>query len=294
MIKQNFLYIYEYKYKHLLVMSLIVLLICISFLGYKYFTTGEFISKGVSLKGGISLTIPVEQDYNTKNIENQLQKVFSKSEVNIRSIAEREKISSIIVESTDINEQELIIELNKIIPIKKDQYTIEFIGSALGKSFFKQIIRAVILAFIAMAIVVFITFRKIIPSLFVILAAFSDIISTLAVASFFDVKLNTAGIAAFLMLIGYSVDTDILLTTRVLKRKEGTIFERTIGALKTGMTMSLTAIIAVGIGYFFTDSDVIKSIMFILMIGLLFDILYTWIQNAGILRWYLEKHEEKM
>jgi len=33
---------------------------------------------------------------------------------------------------------------------------------------------------------------------------------------------------------------------------------------------------------------VIKQIMFILMVGLVFDVVYTWIQNAGILRWYME------
>ena len=102
-------------------------------------------------------------------------------------------------------------------------------------------------------------------------------------------KLNTGGVAAFLMLVGYSIDTDILMSVRVLKRKEGTVFERTIGALKTGMMMSISALIAVLTAYFLTHSAVIKEIMFILAVGLFADIIFTWIQNAGILRWHLEK-----
>ncbi len=148
-------------------------------------------------------------------------------------------------------------------------------------------------ACISMGIVVVITFRNPVPSAFVILASVSDVVSTLAVVSFMGVKLGTTGIAGFLMLIGYSVDTDILLTTRVLRRKEGTVFQRTMDALPTGMLMSITSFAAVFVSYFLTESDAIKQIMLILSIGLIFDILYTWIQNAGILRWYLERKEKK-
>ena len=41
----------------------------------------------------------------------------------------------------------------------------------------------------------------------------------LALIDFLGIEISAAGIAAFLMLIGYSVDTDILLTSRALKRK---------------------------------------------------------------------------
>ena len=156
---------------------------------------------------------------------------------------------------------------------------------------------AVLIAFALMGLTVFAYFRflagvktaVIIPSLFTIWAAFNDIICTFAVLVLFDVKLSTAGLAAFLMLIGYSIDTDILLTTRVLKGKEGSILSRTLGAAKTGITLSLTSFVAVFAGYIFSQSITIKQIMLVLWIGLLFDILHTWITNAGMLRWYLER-----
>lgn len=289
MVKHTLLSIYEKNYKQLIFLSFFLLIICFLFLGNKYLKTGEFVGKGVSLKGGITLTIPVEEAKDITFLENSLKKAFPQSDINTRTITQSNRLLSIIIEASDVEEASLINEVKKIIPVEKDKYTVEFIGSSLGKSFFKQTIRAVIIAFISMAIVVFITFKHIVPSLILILASFNEIVSTLAVVSFLEVKLSTAGIAAFLMLIGYSVDTNILLTTRVLQRSEGTIFERTVGAFKTGLTMSLTALAAVSLGYFLTDSDVIKNIMLILMIGLLFDIPYTWMQNAGILRWYLEK-----
>jgi preprotein translocase subunit SecF len=57
--------------------------------------------------------------------------------------------------------------------------------------------------------------------------------------------------------------------------------------------MSLTAFGASMAGYFYTQSDVVKQIMLVISIGTIFDIIYTWVQNAGILRWYLESKEKK-
>ena len=74
-----------------------------------------------------------------------------------------------------------------------------------------------------------------------------------------------------------------------MKGKEGSILSRTLGAAKTGITLSLTSFVAVFAGYIFSQSITIKQIMLVLWIGLLFDILHTWITNAGMLRWYLER-----
>lgn len=129
-----------------------------------------------------------------------------------------------------------------------------------------------------------------VPSFAVILAAFADIVMTLAVADFMGMQLSAAGIVAFLMLIGYSVDTDILLTTRLLKNNEGSVNQKIFGAFKTGMTMTLTAIAAIGVSLavIYSFSDVLRQIFSIILIGLSFDIINTWITNASILKWYVE------
>ena len=64
---------------------------------------------------------------------------------------------------------------------------------------------------------------------------------------------------------------------------------QTLSAMKTGIAMTLSVLAAVIVAYIITDSDIIKQIMLILMIGSFFDLFYTWIQNAGILRWYIER-----
>ena len=88
------------------------------------------------------------------------------------------------------------------------------------------------------------------------------------------------------------MDTDILLTIRVLKRKEGTVDDRIASSIKTGLTQTLAAILTMAIGYSLAQSDVIRQIMLILMVGLTADLVFTWIMNVGMLRYYLHKKNQ--
>jgi len=153
--------------------------------------------------------------------------------------------------------------------------------------------QAFIISFAVLAVSLYFYVRYSIPSLAVVFCAFADMTMTLAVVNFLGMKISSAGIIAFIMLIGYSVDTDILLTTRVLKRRGENVNSRIWGSFKTGITMTLTAIVVVLIGYFLTASfsKVLHQLFFILTVGLFFDILNTWITNASIIKWYTVKHK---
>ncbi len=145
--------------------------------------------------------------------------------------------------------------------------------------------------------IIFITFATIliriyiknsVPAFAVMLSAFADIIMTLALVNIIGMKISTAGIVAFLMLIGYSVDTDILLTTRLLKKHES-VNAALSRAFKTGTTMTITSIIAITAALIvvFSFSSVLNQIFTILLIGLGFDLFNTWITNASIIKWYV-------
>ncbi|MFC1710693.1 hypothetical protein ACFLZJ_00845 [Nanoarchaeota archaeon] len=152
---------------------------------------------------------------------------------------------------------------------------------------------AMIIALVTLLLSIIIYIKHNIPSFAVIISAFADILMTLVLANMLGMKMSTAGIVAFLMLIGYSVDTDILLTTRILKRSRGTLNHRIFGAFKTGITMTLTSLLAVVFALVVVKSFsvVLGQIFTILAIGLGFDILNTWITNASILKWYMEKRQ---
>jgi preprotein translocase subunit SecF len=93
------------------------------------------------------------------------------------------------------------------------------------------------------------------------------------------------------MLIGYSVDTDILLTSRALKKGEGSLNTRIFQSFKTGILMTTTALVAVLPALFLVTGlpDSFKQIFLILSLGLFADIINTWLTNVGIIKWYCIK-----
>lgn len=299
-IKQSLFEIYDRKYKLLLIIPFLMLILAFAQIGYQLYSTGDFVKKDVSLKGGVTITIPYEKEINLKLVEEHINSKFPGHDIAARSLRGAGASIGLLVEA-DINGNDNDQVQNLLdatgqslgIDLSKEDYSIEIIGSSLGASFFRESLIALAIAFLFMGLVVFIYFRTFIPSIAVILAAFSDMVVALAVINLLDIKIGTAGVAAFLMLIGYSVDTDILLTVRVLKRKEGTVMDRIISSFKTGMTMTIIAIISTIVALSVTQSEVIRQIMLILLIGLTADIFNTWIQNVGLLRIYVERKAKK-
>jgi len=135
---------------------------------------------------------------------------------------------------------------------------------------------------------VFAMFRTFIPSVAVVLSAFSDIVIPLALMNVFGIKLSLGTVAALLMLIGYSVDSDILLNNHILRRR-GDFYESTYRAMRTGVTMTLTslsamAVMAIVAWYF--DIPLLPDIGVVLVFGLTADLMNTYLMNVSLLRWY--------
>ena len=257
-----------------------------------YNTTGDFIYKDISLTGGTSVTIYQSVDTGAlkANLSDKLEDLNTRV---ISDLVTNEEKAVIIETKTEGDTTRQVLEEYLGYELDSENSSFEFTGNTLSESFYKQLLIAILLAFIFMGIVVFIIFRTFIPSTAVILSAFADIFMTLVVVNMLGIKMSTAGIVAFLMLIGYSVDTDILLTTRILKRSQGSLNERTWGAFKTGTTMTLTSLLALVFALVVVRSFslVLTQIFTILVIGLCFDILNTWITNASILKWYAKSEK---
>ncbi len=294
-LRNSALHVYDVHYKKLLLIPLAIIIAAILVIAVNYAVTGELFKKDVSLKGGITLTVFSDLKVDADKLQSELASELQR-DVSVRVLSSAGSQAGLIVEAegSEADVQRVLDSLQaKIGKIDSEHYTVQVIGSSLSESFMKEALFSLLLAFVLMGIVVLAYFRAIVPSLFVISAAFSDILSTFAVIVLLNERLSTAGLAAFLMLIGYSVDTDILLTTRVLKGKEDTIFQRTVGAMKTGIFMTLTALAATVVGFIFSQSDTIRQIMLVLSVGLVFDMIHTWLTNAGVLRWYIESRKKR-
>jgi len=285
---------HDRNYKLLLLIPLAMLIFSFVYMGIFYSQHNDFFLKDISLMGGTSVTINGNTDIIA--LKEALVKEFG--EVNVREVSDLitgEQLATIVETTAKAEDIKLFLEDYLGYELMEgENSSFESTDPSLGKSFYNQLLIAILVSFVFMAIVVFIIFKNLVSSGAVIISAFADILMTLVAVNLLGIKMSSAGIIALLMLIGYSVDTDILLTNRVLKRQEGSLNERLVGAFKTGITMTLTSLVAVAVALFVVKSFsvTLTQIFTILVIGLIFDIFNTWVTNVSILKWYVNSREK--
>lgn len=244
------------------------------------------VNQGIELKGGTEAVINLDKSISQSDLQSLISADFPGQQVTVKSVTNNQATVAI---TGDVD----VVKLTSVLEGTGTISSYKSVGPVLSAESMTQIYYALAFAFIFMSITVFIIFRDVVPSLAVIFAALSDIIIAVGGMSLFNIPLSIASVGALLMLIGYSVDTDILLTTRILKRTEGTITERALEAMKTGLTMSAAAIgsmvaLYLVVMFLMPAAHTLADIAAVLTVGLVADVLTTWLMNLGILRWYTE------
>jgi preprotein translocase subunit SecF len=270
----------KYSPQQLVAIPLVFLIISLIIVALTMAATGMPVTPGIDFSGGTAVTII------TTDSREQLQATFAGYPLNDIGDVNDGKFLKFGT-MTDAQYQ----SLSELISQKYPDAKIDQIGESFGKSLQSQAAIALIISFVGMAIVVFLSFRTFVPSVAVILSAFADMVMTAAVMNIVGISLSLGTTAALLMLIGYSVDSDILLTNRVLKR-QGKLNDKLMGAFHTGIIMTsttLAATTALFLVSWFGSVQVLMEISAVLLIGLFADIFNTWLTNVGILKWYVLK-----
>ena len=270
----------KYSPKQLVIIPLAILAVSLVLIALNTATTGMPVTPGIDFSGGTAVTVI------TTDTKEQITSSFSDYP---------------LIDVSDMNNGKFLKfglmddakykSLTSLINQKYPDARIDQIGETFGKALQSQAVLAIIFSFIGMAIVVFLSFRTFVPSGAVVLSAFADMVMTAATMNLLGIPLSLGTLAALLMLIGYSVDSDILLTNRVLKR-QGKLNEKLAGAFHTGIIMTSTTLAATAAMFlvsWFGAVQIIYEISAVLLIGLLFDIMNTWLTNVGILKWYVQK-----
>ncbi|WP_292461063.1 protein translocase subunit SecF [Methanothermococcus sp.] len=258
------------------------------------FVYAHGLKESIDVSGGTEITITSPNNVDIIKLKNMLP--------NGVKVKKSQSASGTFViidagKNTDVSQIEITLKkFFGVNDLNELQYSQKQIGASLSEKFWRDGFKAVGFAFLFMAIVVYLVFRTPIPSAAVILAAVSDIIIAVGCMSLFGIPISTATVAALLMLIGYSVDTDIMLTTRVLKRRLGSLDERIKSSMKTGITMSITTIVAMFVlylvvSYIVPAASLLKNISAVILFGLIADLMTTWMTNAGILRYYVSEYK---
>jgi len=242
-----------------------------------YFLTGTPVALGIEFTGGTELTVQ------TAASQDQIRDTFDASVESVRAIPTQENTHLITFQSTDQGSIRSQTEAAG--------YTIRSISStspSFGSGAQSVALLGLSIAFLGMSVLVFALFRTFIPSIAVVISAFSDIVVPVALMNLLGIQLSLGTVAALLMLIGYSVDSDILLNNHVLRRS-GDFYESVRRAMRTGVTMTVTSLSAMSVmsvvAYAF-GIDLLSSIGIILVFGLATDLMNTYMLNLSLLRWY--------
>ncbi len=286
-------YVKKFSLRQMLIIPAILLLLSLSILAYTYYRTGSPVELGMEFKGGTAIIFDSAKTPDQLKIEFQN---YPGVEVRQYSGGER-KIMEFSPMDPSLKDE--LVQKVKSESTNPDTVETRDMGEQFSKSLQGQAVRAIVISFFLMAIVIFIIYKTFVPSIAVVISAFADIAFAAAMTDVFGIFLSLGTVAALLMLIGYSVDTDILLTTRLLRRK-GDLDIKTKDAMITGLTMTTTALAALvamfivssGLVISFTRIDIIRDISVVLIFGLIADMINTWMTNVGILRWYLGKTQQ--
>ncbi|MFA9516524.1 protein translocase subunit SecF [Halopenitus sp. H-Gu1] len=281
----------DYTNRQLIAVPLAILALALLILGGWYLTTGAPADLGVEFTGGAELRLSAD-DVGSDAADARLEDAFSIEPSSIQYVPGDETYVVTFRPDALPEDPEEGSDFGSIAEeARAAGFTVEgqdIVSASFGSGVQTQALGAVLVAFLGMSVLVFAMFRTFIPSIAVVVSAFSDIVIPVAVMNLLGIEMTLGTVAALLMIIGYSVDSDILLNNSVLRRTGG-FYESVQRAMRTGVTMTITSIaamIVMSIVAAIFGIDLLRDIGIILAVGLCADLMNTYLLNVSLLRWY--------
>ncbi|SDK06643.1 protein translocase subunit secF [Halovenus aranensis] len=270
----------DYSNRQLIAVPLAILAVAIGVLALAYLLTGTPVALGFDFTGGTTVQFTAD-DASAGDIRDDLSGFETES---VRSIGF----------GNDYEVETQLEETDELESAIEDRYgddaiqSVETRSAKFGGDTQREALVGVVVAFLGMSVLVALIFRSLVPSVAVVASAFSDIVVPLALMRVFGIELSLGAVAALLMIIGYSVDSDILLNNHVLKR-HGEFYDSAYRAMRTGVSMTLTsvaAMVTMAIVSRLLGIPLLDDVALILTFGLVTDLLNTYMLNISLLRWY--------
>jgi preprotein translocase subunit SecF len=272
----------RYTNRQLAAVPLAVLAIALLIIAGWYVATGVPVNPGLEFTGGAELRVAV--DAPDGQAREQIQAAFDPAPESIRGVPS-DNTYILTFQTEEVGVSALEEQARAAGFGVESSYTV---SPSFGSRTQLLALGGVAFAFLGMSALVFLMFRTFVPSIAVVVSAFSDIVIPVALMNALGIELTLGTVAALLMIIGYSVDSDILLNNHILRRSGG-FYESTYRAMRTGVTMTLTslsAMIVMTIVATLFGIQLLAAIGTVLVFGLATDLMNTYMLNLSLLRWY--------
>lgn len=257
---------------------------------------------GIDFTGGTSLQLQFEKPINISEIRNILTSIdMGNAEIKEFSASNEILIRIQQQNTTDDLSDKVISELSEKLPGNKFETRLkETVGPRIGSELRRAAIWAV-LASLAL-ILAYISMRfQFIFAVGAVIALFHDVMITLGIFSLLNLEISLAVVAAFLTIIGYSLNDTIVVFDRirenlkVLRREEYVnIFNTSINqTLSRTILTSMTTFVVVLILFFF-GGEVIHNFSFAIVIGVLVGTYSSvFIASPVVVEWFLKKERTR-
>ncbi|WP_251341565.1 protein translocase subunit SecF [Haloplanus halophilus] len=272
----------RYTNRQLAAVPLAILAVALLIISGWYVATGAPVDPGLDFTGGAEIRVAV--DAPDGQARERIQQAFDPDPESIRSVPTDD--TYILTFQTDEAGVSTLEEQARAAGFDvESSYTV---SANFGSRTQQLALGGVAFAFFGMSALVFLMFRTFVPSIAVVVSAFSDIVIPVALMNVLGIELTLGTVAALLMIIGYSVDSDILLNNHILRRSGG-FYESTHRAMRTGVTMTLTSLAAMAVMTVVATLfgiQLLAAIGTVLVFGLATDLMNTYMLNLSLLRWY--------
>ena len=274
----------EYSNRQLVLVPLAVLALAVVVIGGWYAVTGAPATLGLEFTGGVELRIADDGG----DVEERIETAFDRDPDSVRAIP-ADDVYVVTFRAGDDDPDGLATDLEEQADAAElETEAIDQVSASFATDTARTAIFGIGLAFLGMSVLVFALFRTFVPSIAVVASAFSDLVIPIAAMNLLGIEMTLGIVAALLMIIGYSVDSDILLNNSVLRRT-GEFYDSVNRAMRTGVTMTVTsmaAMIVMAVVATVFGIDLLRDIGIILAIGLCADLMNTYLLNVALLRWY--------
>jgi preprotein translocase subunit SecF len=273
----------EQSAKKLLAVPLAILGVALAVLLITYLLTGAPVGLGFEFTGGVN--IQTQTDASVTQVEQDFSTISGVPEPeNVRSIS-----GGALISYQPLTDN----QMSNLRDFRDSEYpdaSVESVSPSHGTSLLYQSMWAIAFAFVLMTIVIFVFFRTFVPSFGIVLSATSDMLVPIGVMTLLGIDVTLGTIPAILLIIGYSIDSDILLTRNTLSGRRKNFYDNVRTAMNTGVTMTTTSMAAMAVmavsAHFFSIF-ILRNIGIILFFGLGMDLINTYMMNVAILRWYV-------
>ena len=169
--------------------------------------------------GGTATTVSFNEEFSLQELDDQVKPVVM--EVTGDAAVSMQKVvnsSQVIIKTRTLNveeRQQLSDKLAENFGVARDQITAESISATVGAEMRRAAVIAVLVAVVLMLLYIFVRFKDIRFATSAVLALCHDVLITLMAYAILRVSVGNAFIAVMLTILGYSINSTIVIFDRI-------------------------------------------------------------------------------